>query len=418
MADCDLSAGEKIQLTIDRIAYGGEGVGRHGGLVVFVPLAAPGDTVRVMITERRKRFARGRVEALISSSPVRRQPECRHFGDCGGCQLQHISYEAQLQAKAHFIRDALARIGRLDWSKPIEVRSAAEYGYRTRAQVTIQPSTGEPRGKLIPGVSERSTRDSRDISIGFNRLGSRSVCDVDVCPVLTPGLNDALATLRSSVRSEAPLNVETLDIAEGDDGAASDPEAPGLSGGSITRAAAGAVYRFGPASFFQANRFLIDDLVRSVVDNERGSLAVDLYAGVGLFTVQLAGRFHTVVGVESDEASARFARENLAANGAANAELHTARAEAWCRNQAARQSGEVDLLTLNPPRTGAAGVIDYIAKLRPRRITYVSCDPATLARDLRGLVESNFELVEVEAFDLFPQTYHVETVARLQLRAD
>lgn len=396
----ELSVGDRIQLSIERIAYGGEGVARFRGLVVFVPLAATGDSVWVRITERRKRFARGRIETISNPSPLRRQPLCPHFGECGGCQLQHLTYDAQLEAKGEFVLDALKRIGQVSWSKPIEVKSAAEYGYRNRAQVRTELSA------------------SRGLRVGFNRLGSHSVRDIDACPVLTPELNSALATLRSALHSNTSLHeARQFEMAEGDAGVACRPPVPGLGEGPIDRAADGAVYRFGVGSFFQANRFLIDELVSTVVENEQGLLAVELYAGVGLFTVQLARRFTAVVAVESDRASADFARENLSSNGVANAEIHMERAESWCHSQLAKPPADLDLLLLNPPRTGAADVIKSIAELRPRRVVYVSCDPATLARDLRVLVESGYDLDQVTAFDLFPQTYHVETVARLSLRA-
>ncbi|HXG63962.1 MAG TPA: class I SAM-dependent RNA methyltransferase [Blastocatellia bacterium] len=389
-----------IEVTTERIAYGGDAVARHNGLAVFIPMAAPGERLRVRVTERKKRFARAVIEEILSPSPARRSPPCRFYGACGGCQLQHLTYEAQLEAKADFVRDALARIGRIEWPHKIEVRSAAEFGYRARAQVKVE-SAG-------PGA----------VRIGFNRAGSHAVCDIDSCPILTPELNAALAALRPALQQAG--EIREVEMGAGENGVAVEPALPGMPGGPLERVVAGAAYQFSPSTFFQINALLFEDLVAEALGDETGELAIDLYAGVGLFTAQLARRFERVIGVEADPRAASFARVNLAANKATNVEFHQERAESWLKGYAARQkrtqSPAPDLALLDPPRGGAPEVVSLLAELRPPRIRYVSCDPATLARDLRGLLDSGYELTAVMAFDLFPQTYHVETVAALRLR--
>ncbi|HEU4386538.1 MAG TPA: TRAM domain-containing protein, partial [Blastocatellia bacterium] len=165
------TTGDVIDLTAERIAYGGEVVGRYEGLVVFVPFGAPGDRLRVRITERKKNYARGIIEEIIADSPIRRPPACRYFGRCGGCHFQHIEYAAQLEAKSSFISESLKRVAGVDWPHRIEVRPSVEYGYRARAELKSEQSAGG------------------EIRIGFNRLKSRSICDVEHCPVLVPQLD-------------------------------------------------------------------------------------------------------------------------------------------------------------------------------------------------------------------------------------
>jgi 23S rRNA (uracil1939-C5)-methyltransferase len=394
-----VSVGEVIDLTTEAIAFGGEAVARYKGLVIFVPMAAPGERLRVRITELEKNFARASITEILAASPLRRAPACQYFGHCGGCQLQHISYQAQLQAKAKFVQDALRRIGQIKWSLPVEVRSAAEFGYRCRAQLKLERAA------------------DLSVRIGFNRAGSHSVCDVDRCPILMPELNAALAQLRKTI-SVCPdaQKLRQIEMAAGDQAVAFEPALPGLPSGAVERKLAEAIYRFSPATFFQANPLLIEDLILTAVRSESGHLAIELYAGVGLFTVQLARRFERVIGVESERRAAEFALENLSRNCIANVEFHNRCAAAWLKERAAdNELAPPDLLLLDPPRGGAARAIEHIIAIKPARIVYVSCNPTTLARDLRKLLHSGYELTEVTAFDLFPQTYHVETVAKLRV---
>ncbi|HLG14255.1 MAG TPA: class I SAM-dependent RNA methyltransferase [Blastocatellia bacterium] len=403
MATESPSLGDVIELTTERIAYGGEAVGRFHGLAVFVPLAAPGERLRVRITERRPRYARAVIEEVVNSSPLRREPRCPHFGDCGGCQLQHLTYEAQLEAKTQFVREALARIGHLDWPHPIEIRSAAEFGYRDRAQVRIEKPSPEAR-----------------VRAGFNRAQSHSVCDVSTCPLLVPELDSIFDALRAALGAlSAEARPREADVAAGSNGEFVEPELPGLRAGIVRREVLGASFISSPAVFFQANRLLLDELVKEAVGGAAGELAVDLYAGVGLFTIPLARQFARVIGVESDDRAASFARKNISINEAGNARLFNLRVEDWLKNAERRPdllSGAPDLVLLDPPRQGAAAAVDGIASLKPKLITYVSCDPNTLARDVAKLVGRGYEISQIIAFDLFPQTYHVEAIASLRLR--
>lgn len=392
-----LSIGDVVEVTTERLAFGGDAVARHEGLAIFVPFAAPGERLRIRITERKRNYARGVIEEILAPSPARRAPPCSYFGECGGCQLQHLSYDEQLRAKSGFVRDALARIGRIPWDREIVIRSAAELGYRSRAQVKIESTSDQLR-------------------IGFNHAASHSVCDVESCPVLAPELDRAFQRLRSSLASsdtaiEQPAEVE---MALGQTGVDLEPAMKGFLGAPLSQRIGDMTYSFSASTFFQVNNLLLEDFAREATADYSGRLAVDLYAGVGLFTLQLARSFDRVIGVESDSRAARFARQNISDNKVTNVEFHNARVESWLRGL----NSVPDLILLDPPRAGAAEAMDEIAKLKPARIAYVSCDPATLARDLRKLIDARYSLSSVVAFDLFPQTYHVETIAKLTLNLE
>jgi 23S rRNA (uracil1939-C5)-methyltransferase len=403
-----LKVGDLIEVIAERIAYGGDAVARHLGLAIFIPFAAPGERLRVRITETRKNFARAKVEQIIEASPARREPPCQYFGHCGGCQLQHIAYEAQLEAKAGFVRDALERVGRIEWPGEISVHSAKEFGYRARAQVKI--------ARPLSGASNQSR------AVGFHYATSHDVCDVESCPILVPELDRALTSLRSTINKAEPevfnqSRPPEIEIAAGEAGVASEPPILNETPAVLEREARGARYRFDARTFFQVNALLLEQLIDEAVDDYTGRAAIDLYAGVGLFAIQLARRFDKVYGVESDRRASGFARENIRENKASNVEFFNDRAESWLEKFIARrkaQDARIDLVLLDPPRAGASRAIPLIAMLKPRRISYVSCDPATLARDLRQLIDSGYKLEAVAALDLFPQTFHIETVARLR----
>jgi 23S rRNA (uracil1939-C5)-methyltransferase len=400
--ESSLKTGDVIEVTTERLAYGGDAIARHEGLAVFIPFAAAAERLRVRIVERKRNYARAVIEEVLAAAPSRRAAPCSHFGDCGGCQLQHLTYEAQLEAKAGFVRDALERVGKIEWPREINVLHAAEFGYRSRAQVKIEPDSPQKHGSR---------------SIGFNRTGLHSVCDVSVCPVLAPDLQATLESLRAFISGSPQWDLTEIEMAAGDGGVAVEPRLAGLPAGPLERHAQGSVYRFSPSTFFQVNALLLESLISEAIGECSGALAIDLYAGVGLFTVGLARRFEKVIGVESDTRAADFARQNVLANGLMNVQFYNARAEHWLKEfierQKTKKSPPPEMVLLDPPRAGAAEAVIQIAELKPQRVSYVSCDPPTLARDLRRLIDSGFELERVTAIDLFPQTYHVETVAML-----
>jgi 23S rRNA (uracil1939-C5)-methyltransferase len=370
--------GDVVEVAVEKLVFGGDGLARVGAQVVFVPLAAPGDELRIRVTEVGRGFARGVILEVLKPGPARRDPRCRHFGVCGGCTLQHVGYAAQVAAKAEFVRESLRRLGGIDWTGEIPVRTAAEYGYRARAEVQAR------RGH-----------------VGWFRTGTHEIVDVDECPVLVPEAEALLARLRA----EPPRHA--VHIAAGDDGTATaDPRA------TVRRRVAGFDFEIAPDAFFQGNRLLANALVLEATAGPAGALAADLYAGAGLFSLALARRFARVVSVEGRRAASAQAAANAQRNGIANVEFAAQPVEEWL---AAHTGARPDLVLLDPPRTGTgAHGARLVAALGASAITYVSCDPATLARDLRTFAAAGYGLESVVALDMFPQTHHVETVAKLR----
>jgi 23S rRNA (uracil1939-C5)-methyltransferase len=416
-----LSIGDVVRIEVDRLAFGGEGVARHQGMVVFVPLAATGDVLDVKIVEIKKNFARASIVQIVRPSGDRREPPCQYYGQCGGCQLQHINYESQLQAKATFIRDSLRKIAGIDWQHEIEVKAATEFGYRSRAQLKLGDAAGPVRiGATYdsPNTDFAGQQDKR-ILVGFHRRNSHSVCDIEECAVLDPRLNSALAELRKSLntagsKGEFPT---TIDLASGDSGVAANPPAAGIPAGSIARRIGPFNYRFSASTFFQANPSALWPVIESAVSDATGGLAIDLYAGVGLFTLPLGARFNKVIGVEASAESVAFAEANIAANGLGNIEFRRSRSEDWLREYAdgvaAGRHESADFILLDPPRGGVEGAGRHLIRAAPSQICYVSCNPPTLSRDMARLIKNGYRLEKILGFDLFPQTYHVETIATL-----
>lgn len=376
-----------LELTIERIVPQGLGIGFADGLTIFVPLAAAGDRLRVELTQRKKKIAFGRIVEVLEPSPDRQTPPCRYFGECGGCDFQQMNYPAQLAAKSLIIGDALRRLGKIDLSAVEVVASPNPLGYRGRARWQV-------RGSLV----------------GYFRRESHDVIDIENCPILAPKLNEALSVVRERAE-HGSLRIHEVE-------AAADGEKFVLSTANdddefLQCDVLGAEYKFRSTSFFQANSLLIEQLVSFATGGFSGSKALDLYCGVGLFTLPLARNFDTVVGVEGSDVSIELARANAAANGVENAEFVQSTVKAFVGSRSAR---DADLILLDPPRSGTEkGTIERIIELRPKAISYVSCDPSMLARDLHLLLDAGYVIDDLKAFDLFPQSHHVETVAKLRL---
>ena len=378
-----------LQLRIERLASGGEGVGREeGGRVVFVPATAPGDLARVRLVEEQKRFARAELVELLEAGPERVEPRCPLVGECGGCAWQHVSYAQQCRSKAERVADAFARVARLELPAPVECTPCPEpFGYRSRARVGF-----------------------RDGVVGFRRIRSHSLCAAATCPVLVPALDQALGRLAT----KPPGGDGELTLAAGDDGAVC-ITGDGRKGPAIEILAGETPIRVSPGVFFQANALLRSSLAGAVHELAgEGIRALELFAGSGYFTVGLAERFEQVLVVESHGRATRDLASNLGAAGRDNVEVVTGMAE---RKLDSRRLCDFapELVLLDPPRKGLDRVAsDRIADLGAARIVYVSCDPATHARDCGRLAKRGYRLTSLRAFDLFPQTPHVEAIAVLE----
>ena len=375
-----------LELTVDRLANGGDGVGRApDGRVTFIPFAAPGDRLRVRITEARRRYLRASLIEIIEPGPSRVKPICPVFGRCGGCSWQHLGYRGQLEAKERILRDALTRIGKLAAvPEQIEMRGSPKaYGYRNRARVSVE------RG-----------------AVGFRRRRSHEICATARCPVLVSALDDTLGELASS--SQAARG--DWELAAGDSGEVSllAPDGRTLGEERIRIRVAGDTVAISAGVFSQANIALRADLADAVHQAAgEGELALELFSGAGFLTLGLARRFKRVVAIESHAGAVRDLRGNLRGAGIDSVEVHAAPVED-ALSGASLGSLRPDVVVLDPPRTGLPrGVASAITA---EKVVYLSCDPATLARDLASLEQCGFGLTRVTGFDLFPQTPHVEAL--------
>ncbi len=378
-----------IELRIDELAAGGDGVGRGpDGRVVFVPFTAPGDRVRVQLTQTRARFARARVESLLEPGPGRADPVCPVFGSCGGCAWQHVSYAAQLAAKARILEDALRRIGRLEPPGPIVIEpSPSSYGYRSRTRVLVEAGR-----------------------VGYRRRRSNVLCATTRCPVLLPPLDEALHELAE----HPPRDDGEWELAWGEGQTRATPlAAPGRE--RVSLRVAGERIGTSPGVFAQSNALLLPALAAQLLACAgSGGSALELYAGAGCFTLPLARRFERLVALEADAGAVRDLRENLRDAGIAHVDVIAETLErALERDLLAGLAPE--LLVLDPPRAGLPeGGVEALAALAPARVVYLSCDPATFARDLALWFARGWALRSVQGFDLFPQTPHVEALALLE----
>lgn len=380
---------------IERLLPGGVGLAHAEGVTLFVSLAAPGDVLRVSIDRVQGKVGFASIVEILRPSPARVEPPCPYFGRCGGCDFQQLNYQAQLDAKVEIIRDCLHRIAKIETPLPIRITpSPNEWHYRARANWQV-----DSPGKLL----------------GYFERGSNRVCDVGYCGVLTPELQGTLETVRSAIVAETTIDrLRDIDAVAGAEGVSVAPALAGLKTDVVSRRVGNETYYFSAEAFFQVNHELLEAVIAEAIGDAMGQTAIDLYCGVGLFTLPLARRFARVTGVEAHPLATDFARRNLEFAQLKNTSVVTARVGEWL-NQHARSFGPVDFLLLDPPRTGCENRdIAGILALSPERIAYVSCDPATLARDLKKLITAGYSLDSVAAFDMFPQTHHVETVSHLR----
>ena len=387
-------------LRIDRIVGDGLGIGfDDDGLTVFVPRTAPGDLIRARVTRRQGKVLHAAIEEMIEPSPMRIEPRVADYDKSGGLDLQHLSYGDQLDVKAGMIQDSLRRIAKLDPVPEVEVTpSENEWHYRSRAEFQIDHSAG---------------------AVGYFAPNSHRVVDVEESPVLTLDTQALLTTLRDDFASGlVPKTAREYRAVTGDVGSVLEQTETSKSR-PLLREVGGETFRYSGECFFQANVPIAEALVAEIVriaEEAKGAdgIVLDLYCGVGLFTLPLARRFKRVVGVESFKPAVSFAEENIQNAGLKNTRFVTAPVEHWLAGDRS-PLGRVALAVFDPPRTGAGPqAIANLAKLKPAHVAAVSCDPATFSRDIRGLMDAGYEVVSVKGFDMFPQTHHVEIVGHLR----
>lgn len=369
--------GEILEFNIHDLGFGGEGIGRSRDFVIFVAGTIPGETVRVEVTEVKKQFARARLLNILVPSPDRIKPQCHYYGQCGGCQYQHVSYARQLEIKRKQVSDLLVRIGKFPTDRVEPVLPCPQpYGYRNRIMVRSQ--WNKPAQKL---------------NIGFLEAESRLVVDLDRCEIAEPALNEQLVLLRRNPPPKGGIKV-VLRIPPEDWVVPKD-------------------------SFFQNNFFMLPGLVntvRSQLQDAGSGYLIDAYCGVGFFSLSTATCFKSFRGVELDAMAIKAARTNMQNKGIQNGEFVQGRTEDLLPQLVKTFPANETTVILDPPRTGCGPeIIACLRALAPRQIIYVSCHPATLARDLNVLCAGGvFDLRRIVPVDMFPQTQHVECVADIR----
>jgi 23S rRNA (uracil1939-C5)-methyltransferase len=430
---------DELRLSIEKLVYGGDGLAHTEGNTVFVPYVLPGEEVRAAAKSKKKKLIWAELLEVTAAAKERGKAKCAHFQKCGGCHYQHIPAAEQLRLKKEILHETLSRLGGIAWDGTIVEHSAEPYGYRNRAQWAVR--SGMPR------------------ALGYFLPESSVIVPIDECPVLSPRLTHTFLQLQEMARSGAlpagileieafadsadekiALNVafEKFTKPAAELAAAFRDALPELESlllldqkrdrfeltgpGYLLHQAGGYTFRVSHLSFFQVNRFLIEDLLKTVTANAHGALALDMYSGVGFFTLPLAKTFQKVVSVDANLAATR----DLYANAeAADVTIisHNEHAEEFLR----KTEEKPDFVVLDPPRAGlGAQAAEKLAELGAAEIVYLSCDPSTLARDLAVLTSSprkpkeivgpriRYEIAEMHLFDLFPQTFHIETLVRLR----
>ncbi len=431
----------KSQLVqIEKPLYGGAFLARLEGKAVFVPLTLPGERARVRITQSKSAYATAEAEEILRVAPNRIQPACPHFGVCGGCHYQHTEYASQLAFKQAILRETLQR-GGVDAPDEVDVLSGEPWGYRNRIRLAVD-AVGNPgyRGRrshavvplrecpiaapLLVEAALAFAEAARRFAPAFRPSEISLFCNPAETALLATVFTEMLPKMRfdefaQALRERIPELTGAELVVEGRDGAAvpAGQQRTLAQWGTTSLAyrAAGFDYRVQHGAFFQVNRWLVDSLVERVVAGHQGKLAWDLFAGVGLFARQLAPRFECVVAVESAPASTQALSANLKGTTSLAVNGETLTVLRIQETHRANGASAPDLIVLDPPRSGlGAETCALLAQIAAPALVCVSCDPATLARDLRALLASGYRIESVTLADLFPQTFHLETVVQLR----
>jgi 23S rRNA (uracil1939-C5)-methyltransferase len=438
-----------VELKIEKLVYGGEGLARlidpqtGRAKAIFIPFVAADELVDASMIEEKPGFGRAKVEHLLQPSSERVMAPCPYFGECGGCQYQHLQYSTQLTAKAQILEETLGRTAKLKLERPIQTHAAEPYQYRNRTRMRV---VHDP-----------------EFAIGYYRYASHSLLAVEECPISSPLINRALRALwqlgrdqrvNEAIREvqffanhdDSNLMVEffiehgvepeslrgTVEALRGTMGeivgVAAFPGAPAddaedqrapltrarsstgtfFGDRSLVYATSDYDYQVSAGAFFQVNRFLLDELIATVTADSSGKVALDLYAGGGFFSLPLADKFQQVVAVEAST----YSYSDLRTNAPQNVKALRVSTEEFLRSEAKRYAP--DLVVVDPPRAGLGEkTSQLLGRMSVPRVTYVSCDPATLSRDMKVLAAAGFRIEEAHLFDLFPQTFHLETVLHL-----
>lgn len=391
---------------IEKLVYGGDGLGRLDGQVVFIPFVLPGEQTEAKITKAKGDLLRAKNINVLRHAEQRIQPACEYFTDCGGCHYQHATYDFQVQQKAAILIETLRRVGQIELDVDVKTKQAEPWAYRNRIQLHFQ-----------------------NRKLGFRKADSHDLCEITHCPISSPMLNHVIEVLgKSAKKSEWPDFLQSLEIFTDEQQiqltvlSSTRPVAarffdwmkdllPTSVPGALEYKAAGHTFQISRGSFFQVNRFLTDALVEEVITGAAGDKAVDLYSGAGLFSLPIAASFNHVTAVELGGPAFRDLDHNCSR---ATAEIEAVKAPT--ENFLSALDEAPDWMFADPPRAGLGrDVTAELLRLKTNRLTLVSCDPATLARDLKVL-GAIYRIRKMTLIDLFPQTFHFETVVHLELK--
>ena len=391
---------QEIDLQIETLTNLGWGLGRIDGWVVMVPFCLPGERVRARIFRNKPNFSEGDLIEVLESSPERVEPTCPLFTTCGGCQYQHLSEAGQRDWQRQQVAELYQRLAGVQNPPVLPTHpSPRQYGYRSK----LTPHWDKPRADGVPGA------------VGFLQFGKRQLVDVPQCPIATEAINKALPEAREELRKKGKRSGKrkggTLLLRDAMEGVVTDPKAV------VTERVGQFTFQFRAGEFFQNNPFILPELVEAVGEiagHPEIRYLVDTYCGSGLFAISLHQHFERVTGIEISASSIQWAINNAAINRVTNCDFQIGFAEAIFES-ISFPAAECMVL-VDPPRKGCdAEFLQQLLAFRPRRIAYVSCDPSTQARDVKVCREAGYRLIQVEPFDLFPQTRHIEAVAFLEI---
>ena len=386
---------DRVIIKIESIAFGGEGVGRIDNFVVFVPFAAPGDELEIEIIQQKKKFVRGKILKIIKPSPMRVKPLCRYYENCGGCCYQHLDYEHQLEIKKNQVQEAFWKIGKIASPPVLEPIAAPKiYHYRGKAQYHTDVV-------------------SRSWKIGFLDISGGKLVDIERCEIMKETINEKMRSLRENKQLRRNTGAQLTMWSDFFVDQASKKE-------SIVRVVKGKNFLVPRDGFFQANLYLTDQLVdevcRLAATNEISTL-VDAYCGSGLFSIFLAPYAKNVIGIEINEKSVKHAQINAENAGVKNVKFIHGDIENVLRREFLPPGDQISVIVLDPPRSGCEkAVLKAIVDLQAQKIIYVSCNPATQARDVKYLNECGYDLQSLLPVDMFPQTEHIEVVGLMVRR--
>lgn len=386
----------ELELQIDSLTNLGSGVARVDGWVVFVPFCLPGERVKARIFRNDKNHSQADLIEVLDPSPDRVAPKCSLFQECGGCQYQHLSYTAQLDWKTRQIEGLLKHMAATEFPVNPCHPSPQQWAYRS---------------KITPHYDRPKPSAASEMPIGFLANGRRTILDVPQCPIAMDAINEALPSIRENVRKNigkkgATLLLRAVIDQSGNRRVETNPKAIATECCGDTR------FDFPAGEFFQNNPFILPDFVdhvRRMAAVDSVEFLIDAYCGSGLFALSLANAFREVAAVEVSEASVDWARRNATTNHITNTRFLAASAEAIFAD--ITFPAEKTCIVIDPPRKGCTPeFLAQLAAFSPRRVVYVSCDPATQARDLTIMQADGFKLIDVQPFDLFPHTRHIENI--------